>query len=154
MTKLRGENIVKKICSNYIIARTSVIYGANKNNFVTWIISNLKNNKKISIVNDQFNSPTYNINISEQLITLIENDLKGVFHTASSERINRYDFALKIADIFDYNTNLIKPTKMDNMSWIAKRPKDTSLCTSKIANFIKTYKVTEALELLRKEMGF
>lgn len=152
-TKLEGENVVKKICSDFIIARTSVIYGASKNNFAMWIINNLENNQKIKIVGDQYTSPTLNFDLVEQLISLVYNDANGVFHTAGGERIDRYKFSIELADIFDLNKNLIYKADSKNLNWIAKRPRDSSLNTLKISKFKKPYKVKDALEILKKDMG-
>lgn len=152
LTKLEGEKVVKKICNDFIIARTSVIYGPHKKNFVTWTIWELKKKKEIKIIIDQWVSPTLNIDLAEQIIALMEKDEKGIFHTAGGERISRYDFVLEVAKIFDFNEDFVIPTKTKEMNWIAKRPKDSSLDVSKISGVKKPYKVKEALHLLKKEI--
>jgi len=152
VTKLEGEKYVEKICTNFIIARSSVIYGSNKNNFVTWVVDMLKKGKKINIVTDQYVSPTLNIDLAEQLVALIDKDVLGVFHTAGRDRINRYDFVNVIADVFDLDESLVNPVRMDDMNWIAKRPRDSSLDISKISEIKKPYKVREAVRLLLKDM--
>lgn len=153
VTKLEGEKSVEKICTNFIIARTSVIYGSNKKNFVTWTIDMLKKEKRINIVTDQFVSPTLNIDLAEQLVALIDKDVSGVFHTAGRDRINRYDFVKVIAEVFDLDESLVNPVRMTDMNWIAKRPRDSSLDTSKISEIKKPYKLREAVRLLQKDMG-
>jgi dTDP-4-dehydrorhamnose reductase len=65
-TKLEGEKRVKEICKNYVIARTSVLYGWHERlNFVTWVIEQLKNKNKIRIVTDQYTSPTLADNLAK-----------------------------------------------------------------------------------------
>jgi NDP-sugar pyrophosphorylase family protein len=54
-------------------------------------------------------------------------DETGVFHTAGSERINRYGFSLKIARAFRLDESLLIPITSDALSWKARRPKDSSL---------------------------
>ncbi len=152
-TKLEGEDAVKSICSQYIICRTSVIYGANKSNFATWVIDQLKNGKTINIVTDQFVSPTLNSDLSEQIIALINNDVQGIFHTAGFERISRYDFCQIVADVFNLDGRLIHPISMNEMKWIAKRPVDSSLDVSKIAQIKKPYIVKKALKMLQDDIG-
>lgn len=152
LTKLEGEKIVQKICDDFAIARTSVIYGSNKKNFVTWIMGELEKKRQVKIVADQWVSPTLNLDLAEQVLALIEKDRKGIFHTAGGERINRYDFSLKIAEVFDFDKNLIIPTEMEKMKWIAKRPRDSSLNISKISGIKKPYKVEKSLRLLKKEI--
>lgn len=149
-TKLEGEKAVIENCNDYIIARTSVIYGANKKNFATWVINELKDGRKINIITDQWVSPTLNIDLAEQILALIEKDEYGIFHTAGGERISRYDFVIKLAEIFGFNKELVNPTTSDKMKWIARRPRDSSLNVSKISNIKKPYKVNYALEKLKE----
>lgn len=150
LTKLKGEEQVQNVCSDYIIARSSVLYGAHKPNFVTWILSKLEQNKSISIVTDQIVSPTYTRDLSEQLLTLLDHDVSGIFHTAGGEIISRFDFAIQTAEVFDLDVNLVKPTSMKEMKWVAKRPKNSSLNVSKITKFKKPYTLEKSLGLLRK----
>jgi len=141
VTKLEGEKYVADLCKDYIIARTSVLYGWHpwKSNFVKWVIESLRKGKQISVVNDHFNSPTLADNLAEILLEIIRKDLKGIYHTAGSERINRFDFTLKIAEIFNLDSSLVKPIKMSELKvWVAKRPRDSSLRVDKIQRELKT----------------
>ncbi|OYT61240.1 dTDP-4-dehydrorhamnose reductase [Thermoplasmatales archaeon ex4484_30] len=150
LTKLEGEKAVIENCEDYVIARTSVIYGANKKNFATWVIEELKKGNQIKIITDQWVSPTLNIDLAEQILALIEKNEKGVFHTAGGERISRYDFVLKLAEFFNFDKKLVIPATSDMMNWIAKRPRDSSLNVSKISNIKRPYKVNEALNSLKE----
>ncbi|MFW6130204.1 MAG: dTDP-4-dehydrorhamnose reductase [Atribacterota bacterium] len=151
-TKLKGEQIISKGIDDFIIARTSVIYGVNKNNFALWIINNLKNNKKINIVDDQFISPTYNVDLCEQLFSVINNNKCGIFHTAGGERISRYNFSIKLSEMFGFNKENINKISMKDLKWLAKRPMDSSLDISKISKFKKPYTINKSLHLLKKEL--
>jgi len=151
-TKLAGEKVVEQECSDFLIARTSVIYGSAEGNFATWILSQLSQGKQISIVDDQYASPTYNHDLAEQLKALIEKDVRGIFHTAGGERMNRYQFALKVADVFGFDNELIKPVDMNTLKWIARRPHDSSLDISKITPYKKPYKIHQALRELNDEL--
>jgi len=152
LTKLEGEKAVQEICDDFIIARTSVIYGAHKKNFATWVIKELEKGNQIKIITDQWVSPTLNVDLAEQILALIEKDEEGIFHTAGGERINRYDFVVEMARIFGFNEKLIIPATSKEMNWIAKRPKDSSLDISKISEIKKPYKVEKSLQLLKKEI--
>ena len=149
-TKLEGEKVVKDL-RDYIIVRPSVLYGWNpvKLNFVTWAIQELKKGNEMKIVKDQFNTPTLADNLAELILELIKRDKDGIFHISGSERISRFDFVLKIAEIFDLNKDLIKPITSDQLNWIAKRPMDSSLDTSKISRIKKPLNVEESLKRMR-----
>jgi dTDP-4-dehydrorhamnose reductase len=156
VTKLKGENQVIQHCKNYAILRTSVLYGWHpwKQNFATWVINELKQNKEITVVEDHYNTPTLADNLAEMAIEAIPKDLQGVYHACGSERIGRYEFARQIARAFDLNQNLIRPIKMEQLTaWIAKRPRDSSLNTNKIRSQLETkpLNITEGLDRMKKE---
>jgi dTDP-4-dehydrorhamnose reductase len=156
-TKLEGEKQVINTCKNYVILRTSVLYGWHpwKQNFATWIINQLKQNKEITVVENHYNSPTLADNLAKITIEVVQKDLQGLYHASGSERISRYQFAKQIAKTFNLDSNLIKPIKMDQLTaWIAKRPKDSSLNTEKIQKQLKTkpLNITEGLKRMEKEL--
>jgi dTDP-4-dehydrorhamnose reductase len=156
VTKLEGENQVIHHCKNYAILRTSVLYGWHpwKQNFVTWTINQLKQNKEITVVEDHYNTPTLADNLAETIIEAVQKDLQGLYHASGSERISRYEFARQIAKTFHLDPGLIKPIKMRQLTaWTAKRPKDSSLNTNKIQKQLKTkpLNITEGLNKMIKE---
>jgi len=155
-TKLKGEGFVKKHVKEWCIARSSAIYGwnqAKKLNFATWLINNLKHGKEVKVLTDQCVSPTLNTNLAEMLLEIAERKTTGILNTAGATRINRHQFALKLAEVFNLDTHLIRPARMNDMSWSAKRPGDSSLNVSR-ANAIlnmKPLKLNKALEMMRRE---
>ena len=155
-TKLKGEEFIKKHSQEWCITRASVIYGwgqTQKLNFATWIINNLNQGKEVKILTDQHVSPTLNTNLAEMLLEIAERKITGVLHTAGATKVSRHEFALKLAQVFNLNTNLIKPAKMNEISWKAKRPKDSSLNVSKASSLLsaKPLKLNQALETMKKE---
>jgi len=153
-TKLLGENF----CQDFCIARTCVIYGARpasgKVNFVLWLINKLENGESVRIITDQFITPTLNTNLAKMVLEIAERKITGIFHLAGATRVSRFEFAKEIAKEFRLNENLIMPAKMDDINWIAKRPRDSSLDTSKAAKYLseKPYDLTKALKVLKEEM--
>jgi len=149
-TKLEGEKAVRELCDDYIIARTSVLYGWHpKPNFVTWVIGKLEQGHSINIVEDQFNSPTLADDLAELISELIDKNETGIFHTAGSERISRFKFVEKVAEVFNLNRNLINPISSDELDWIAKRPTDSSLDVSKVSKIKRPLNIMESLKLMR-----
>lgn len=133
LTKLEGEHALGESDTEYAIARTSVIYDLHpyKFNFATWVINELKVGNEINVVKDQYNSPTFVDNLAEVILKIHENQNYDLYHISGSERISRYDFARKIADIFDLNKDLINPITSDELNQKAKRPRDSSLDVTK-----------------------
>ena len=155
-TKLEGEKQVAQYCQNYAILRTSVLYGWHpwKQNFATWTISQLRQNKQIAVVEDHYNTPTLASNLAEMAMEFIEKDLQGLYHSSGSERISRFAFAQQIAKTFELNPQLIKPIKMSQLTaWIAKRPRDSSLNTEKIEKQLRTkpLSIMSGVAMMKKE---
>lgn len=149
-TKLAGERFVQEICEDYVIARTSVLYGYHptRQNFATWAIEELKKGNRINIVTDQYNSPTLASNLAEMILKI--KDETGIFHASGSERISRFDFASKIAEIFGLDENLITPRTSNQLSWKAIRPKDSSLNVSKISRLAKPLNIYEGVKIMEE----
>lgn len=156
-TKLKGEEYVQKYARSWCIARPSVIYGwsqTGKLNFATWIINSLSNKKEIKVLVDQHVSPTFNTNLAEMLLEIAEKKISGVLHAAGASRVSRYDFAVKCAELFNLNPSLIKPAQMREMSWKAKRPRDSSLNVSKAEIMLdaKPLKLDDALSMMKNQL--
>jgi dTDP-4-dehydrorhamnose reductase len=160
LTKLKGEECVKSLLEDYCIARTSVLYGSvlatGKINFALWVLEKLRNGEKVGIVTDQWNSPTLNTNLANMVLEIVEHRIKGIYHLAGATRINRYDLSQLIAQTFCLNTNLIIPKLSKEISWIARRPKDSSLNIEKAQQTLenKSLKIKQALRNLKKEMQY
>lgn len=157
LTKLEGEKNSKRVSENCAVLRTSVLYGRHpwKQDFATWVINKLKQNQEISVVNDHFNTPTLAENLSCIALEVATSDLKGIFHTSGCERISRYDFAKRIAQAFKLDSSFIKPISMKELkAWTAKRPRDSSLDTTKIQKQLRTkpLNINEGLSKLKEEM--
>lgn len=157
LAKLEGERQASKSSPNMAILRTSVLYGTHptKQDFVTWVMTKLKQANEITVVDDHFNTPTLAQNLASMALEIAQRDLKGIFHTSGSERISRFDFARKIAIAFGLDDSLIKPIKMKELAaWIAIRPRDSSLNTVKIQRELKTQplSINVGLSKLRNEL--
>jgi len=83
-----------------------------------------------------------------------ERRLAGVYHMAGATRVSRYDFAVEIARAFGLDEGLIAPSRMSDMRWRAKRPRDSSLDTSKAARLLAEVPASLAgsLRALREEI--
>jgi len=155
-TKLEAERYA--VQAEHLIIRTSVLYGWHpwKKNFVTWVLSSLREGKQIRVVEDHYNSPTLVDNLAELIIAAIEKDLRGLYNIAGSERISRLEFARKICEVFNLNPELIQRTRMSEFKdWIARRPRDSSLKVEKIQNAVRKrpLSVLEGLRLMRDSLA-
>ena len=132
-TKLICEDLVKQL-QNYLIIRTTVIYGYNPEsmNFLMTLTKDLKNQIEKAIPNDQIGSPTHVKDLAEISIKLVEENKNGIYNVAGPDLCSRYVFALKIAHSFGLNENLIKPISTEQLKQPAKRPLRAGLIIDKI----------------------
>ncbi len=154
-TKLEAEEIVKTY-DNYIILRLALMYGWGNvftNSFSDWLHTELRAKRKVKVFVDQFRSPIYAVDAVMAIDELISKDVKNeIFNLGGSERISRYDFALKFADVFGYSRDLIVPVPMDSIKTYLAKAKDCSLNISKIQSILsfKLKNVDEGLNLAKR----
>jgi len=135
-TKFDAELAIINSDIDYLICRTAVLYGWNneKLNFITWVLKKLQDNERINIVTDQINSPTYVRNLAEIILKLTENKASGIYHTAGDDALSRYEIAIKCAEVFEHDKNLINP--IGSLNQVAIRPKNASLNITKLKRFL------------------
>ena len=154
--KLEAEKIVLESVDDAIVVRPSVIYGWDvvKDNFVTWAYKELKKGHSINIVDDQYNNPTLADDLADMIISLIENKCRGVFHTAGSECLNRYEFTLEIAEVFGLDKSLVNPIKTEDLNQLAERPKKCCMDVDKITKVLRRKPLSpyEGLTIMRNQL--
>ena len=155
LTKLVAEEVVKSLVDKFLIIRTSAIYGLGpgRPNFGKVLIEKLSKGEKVRALVDQYLSPTLNTLLAKAVVELLEkNYWNDILHIAG-ERVNRYEFAIKLAEKFGFNKELIEPIYMKDIQWKARRPRDSSLDVSKARKLLTVdfYTLDNALRILYEE---
>lgn len=153
-TKLIAERVIDALDVNYIIARSSVLYGTHgsgKLNFVLWLVNKLKNGEKVTIVTDQHNNPTLADRLVEILFSLYEKDASGLFNITGTTCLSRYDFAKIIASTFNLNSKLIIPITTPELHQFANRPERVNMISDKAKRVsgLSTYDIHEGLQMMK-----
>jgi dTDP-4-dehydrorhamnose reductase len=134
-SKLAGENALIASGTDYAIARTMILYGNSASaglNFVTWVIDRLRHGKPIRIVDDQVGQPTLASELAEALLKLARSGNQGIYHISGTEAMSRYDFTLKIAEMFDLDAGLVQRIKTAALNQPAPRPMHSIFDLSKL----------------------
>jgi dTDP-4-dehydrorhamnose reductase len=155
-SKLAGELETRQGSEDWCIIRTALLYGWGRllrPNFADWLIDRLRAQLECRVVTDQYGSPTLVSNLAKMVMEVAETKYKGVIHLAGATRINRYDFALRIARKLDLDYRLIAPAQSSEMGWSAKRPSDSSLVVQKAIQELsnKPIPVEQALDQFVQE---
>lgn len=134
-SKLAGENAIIATGIDFIIFRTMVVYGVGiktKANFASWLVNELKQNRPVNIVTDQIGNVTLVDELAEATMIATNKNIKGIYHAAGKDLVSRYDFAVLLAQVFNFDTQLIHPITTDSLKQLAPRPLNSGLITIKV----------------------
>ncbi len=158
-SKLDAEILIENSeLQDWIIARTIIIYGITKNmsrsNLVLWAYNSLLNKKTITVVDDQYRSPTLAEDLAEACWLMVDKNAKGIYHISGPETYSVLELVHQIAEYFKLDKNLIKPISTASLNQLANRPPHTGFDISKAQNDLdyhpRTFK--EGLAIVEAQM--
>ncbi len=156
-SKLAGEEEIKNILEEYFIIRTAWLCGLEGNNFIYTMLRLFKERDLVKVVEDQWGSPTYTVDLAGAILKIIEDDLVsyGIYHFTNEGVTNWYEFARTIYKkakrlglLEDSKKVEIQPIKTEDYPTAARRPRYSVLSKEKIKRefSIKIRDWDEALE--------
>ena len=101
-TKLAGEYFLRIIAEKHFVLRVSGIYGKNPCrakgglNFVSLMLKLAEQHNEIRVVDDEILTPTYTLDIANQIVRLMDSDAYGLYHVTAQGHCSWYQFAAKI----------------------------------------------------------
>ncbi|UCF72387.1 MAG: dTDP-4-dehydrorhamnose reductase [Deltaproteobacteria bacterium] len=115
LTKMESEMAVKQNAPNYIIVRVGWLYGMRGDNFPKKLLTLALKDKgeSISVVNDQFGSPTWSYRVARQIKLLIDSGKEGIYHATSEGYCSRYEWARYFLEKMEIKTSLVPCTTKD-----------------------------------------
>jgi dTDP-4-dehydrorhamnose reductase len=135
-SKLDAEKAVLNVEGAHAAAvRTVLMYGwgrAKGRSFAENWLRALLTNQPLRTFNDQYRCPIWAGDLCDALLKIAEGDLRGVYHAAGPERMNRSDFARHLAIEFALNPDLVLPISMADFVFDDPRPKECSLNIEKL----------------------
>lgn len=96
LSKAQGEEAVRSIMQKYFIVRVAWVFGKNGNNFVKTMLKLGKERPEVSVVCDQFGSPTYTPDLAKLMCDMIQTEKYGVYHATNEGFCSWADFAAEI----------------------------------------------------------
>jgi dTDP-4-dehydrorhamnose reductase len=131
-SKLEGEKNVLEKDPSAVIIRTSWVYSTYGNNFVKTMLRLMKERTTISVVSDQFGSPTYAADLASAILHIIDSGkwVPGIYHYSNEGSISWFDFASEIKNITGSSCD-VKPIDTSGYPTPAKRPKFSVMDTSR-----------------------
>ncbi len=157
-TKFASENALRSSDVPHMILRTMVLYGyaaGVKSNFALWLIENLEKKMPVRVVDDQLGNPTLVDDLAFAIASGIELERTGTYHVAGRDIVSRYEFARRLAAIFEFDETLITPIKTSLLKQPAPRPLKSGLVTLKaeVELGYRPSTVDEGLTILRSQLA-
>lgn len=138
-SKLAGERYLQTLTDDYLLIRTSWLYGVNGKNFVRTILEKAEAKHFIqdtmdrakaipdepsflSVVDDQTGSPTYTKDLAAAVDLLISKNQRGIFHITNRGHCSWYEFAVRILKEAGVDNVEVKPIKTSQLPRPAMRP--------------------------------
>jgi dTDP-4-dehydrorhamnose reductase len=158
-SKLEAEKIIQQSAlKKWAIARTILVYGLSRNmsrtNIVLWVKQSLEQKKPISIVTDQFRTPTLAEDLADGCILIAEKEATGIFNIGGKDYMSIYELACRVADFFGLDKSLIQPSKSTDIQQPAKRPPMTGLDITKAQRVLgyQPHSFEEGLKLIQEQL--
>jgi len=130
-TKYEGEVAVQEILDKYFIVRIAWVFGINGKNFVKTMLNLAQTRDTLTVVNDQFGSPTYTYDLARLLVDMIQTEKYGVYHATNEGICSWYDFACAIFEEAGIKMNVL-PVSSAEYAAKAKRPSNSRMSKDKL----------------------
>jgi len=131
VSKLAAERMIFKSANliRWAVARTVLVYGIahdmSRTNIVLWVKKSLEDGKNITVVSDQFRSPTLAEDLAMGCFLIVQKEAQGIYNISGKEVITPYEMAIRTADYFNLDKSLITETDSTKFTQPAKRPPRT-----------------------------
>jgi dTDP-4-dehydrorhamnose reductase len=158
-SKLAAEEAVQKSNTEWAILRTVLVYGVTKDmsrsNIVLWVKKSLEDGKTINVVNDQWRTPTLAEDLAMGCYLAATKKVKGVYNISGDEMMTPYDIAIKTADFFGLDKELIKQTDSTQFKQPAARPPKTGFIIDKAKRELgyQPHRFVEGLAVLNTQLS-
>ncbi len=129
-TKLAGEEAVLDVHPQALVTRVCWLYSQHGKSLASTMLKYFAEREKLSIVSDQYGSPTYSRDYLRGALRLLDLGAAGLYHLAAEGEVSRYEFVRKLAELVG-STVVLEKTTAAEYDLPAKRPTRSSLDSSR-----------------------
>lgn len=130
-TKYEGELAVQNTLDKYFIVRIAWVFGVNGKNFIKTMLKLAETHDRLTVVNDQFGSPTYTYDLARLLVDMVLTDKYGIYHATNEGICTWYDFACEIFKQAGIPMEVV-PVSAEEYKAKAKRPENSRMDKDKL----------------------
>jgi len=131
-SKLLGEDLVRRNCPNYLILRTSWLFGQNGANFIRTMVGAARKDVPLRVVNDQKGSPTYSRDLAAQTRKMIVAGCRSTYHVTNSGCCTWFDLASRALEWAGIKDVSITPVSTSEFPRPAPRPANSTLANTRL----------------------
>ncbi len=154
-SKLLAEEWVKQTDPRALIVRTNFFgWGhAGRQSFSDWIFYSLRAGREITMFDDVHFTPILADALAAAAHRLVALSASGTFNVAGDERVSKYEFAKRLAQVFDLSGELIQRGRIRDAGLFAKRPPDMSLDNTKARDLLSASlgRLDDYIQILRRQ---
>ncbi len=153
-TKCDGELAVQELLDKYFIVRIAWVFGINGKNFVKTMLKLAETRNSLTVVDDQFGSPTYTYDLAKLLVDMIVTDKYGIYHATNEGICSWYEFACEIFRAAGVEME-VKPVSTAEYGAKAARPANSRMSKEKLVEngFSKLPPWQDALKRYLEELS-
>jgi dTDP-4-dehydrorhamnose reductase len=129
-TKLAGERAVLAESPDFLVVRTSWLFGRGRN-FMAAILAQARAGRPLRVVDDQTGRPTYAGDLAEGMLRLAAAGARGLVHLANAGTATWWDVARATLDLAGYGDVPVEPISTAALRLDAPRPRFSVLDCSK-----------------------
>jgi CDP-6-deoxy-D-xylo-4-hexulose-3-dehydrase len=153
-SKLEAERAIEEILEDYLILRTTVVYGWDRRskNFAMQVYEKLQSGAGMQVPEDQIGNPTLVDYLAEASVRLVQQEIQGIVNVVGKDRLSRSEFGKALARVFNLDPEMITPVPTSVLKQRAQRPLGGGLKTERLSQLLGTEAMSleEALKRLRR----
>jgi dTDP-4-dehydrorhamnose reductase len=134
-SKLAAEKLLQNATCTWAIARTIIVYGIvedmSRSNIVLWAKAALEKKQKLTIVNDQFRSPTLAEDLAKGCVLIAKKQAVGIYHLSGKDTMSIVDLVRRVAKYYKLDESYIEEITTASLNQAAKRPPKTGFILDK-----------------------
>jgi len=135
VSKFEAEKLVQQSSTKWSIVRTIIVYGIvedmSRSNIVLWAKGALEKGNPLTIVNDQFRSPTLAEDLAMGCWLIAEKKAAGIYHISGKDIMSIIELVNRVADFYQLDKSIITPISSTSLNQAAKRPPKTGFILDK-----------------------
>ena len=136
-SKLKAEEVVKAGSMPHAILRTVLVYGItphmSRSNIVLWAKGALEKGQTISVVNDQFRTPTLAEDLAMGCYLAATKHAQGIYNISGKDFMSIFQLVERVAKYFHLSTENVVQVSSSTLNQAAQRPPITGFILDKSA---------------------